>query len=310
MTALSTFLIVSGLYPQAGLSIIAAAISCLTLWNLVGKLKQTVWTFARVLEVNDTGILFDSRSDDRMLSETLDLFNHLISFFHSTAMELETRKLYYDRILKIMTHEMGNSITPVMTICADIRKHPEKYHGPRLQETIGIINNRMHGINRFLRAYHDLTHLPPLRLTEINTRDFMRNIRPLVEAELQARNLDTGLCRLTVSGTAVLNIDQDLMHQVIVNLLRNALDAVFEKDNPIVSITLSLSETRPYIAVEDNGYGIPPELLDELFQPFMTTKPNGTGVGLYLSRQIVRQHGGDLRLFSTPGKGTRVIIAL
>ena len=96
----------------------------------------------------------------------------------------------------------------------------------------------------------------------------------------------------------------------MVNLLRNALDAVADIDNALVIITLSTSDSRPYIIVEDNGCGILPEMHDELFQPFVSTKTDGTGVGLYLSRQIVRQHGGDLRLISAPGKGTRAIINL
>lgn len=310
MTVISTLLISNGLYPQGCFAIIGVTVACGILWNHVSRLKQIVWTFAKSLEVRDTTVVFDPYSDDPMLSETLEIFNNLISLFHSITMDLETRKLYYDRILKVMTHEMGNSITPIMTICMDVKKHPERYSGKKLQEAMTLVDKRTRGINRFLKAYHNLTHLPPLRIEKVDSHDFMQWLSPLVDVELRIRNLPVSICHLNVSGSIPLYIDSDLMSQVMVNLLRNALDAVADIDNALVIITLSTSDSRPYIIVEDNGCGILPEMHDELFQPFVSTKTDGTGVGLYLSRQIVRQHGGDLRLISTPGKGTRTIINL
>ena len=298
------------LYPQSIFAGIAVVIACFMLWNLVGRLKQVVWTFAKSLEVRDTTTTFDTATDDPVLSETLTGFNNLIALFHSTTMELETRKLYYDRILKIMSHEMGNSITPVIALCSDIKKHPDRYHGDRLTEAIDLIDSRSRGINRFLKAYYNLTHLPEPQTVSIDSREFIRLIKQLTDAELRARGLDTDIIRFIASTVVTLNIDTDLMSQVMVNLTRNALDAVSPVANPAVSFTISTSDGHPYIIIEDNGSGIDPAIRDELFQPFVTTKPDGTGVGLYLSRQIVRRHGGDLRLYSTPGSGTRAVIEL
>ena len=298
------------LYPQSIFAGIAVVIACFMLWNLVGRLKQVVWTFAKSLEVRDTTTTFDTATDDPVLSETLTGFNNLIALFHSTTMELETRKLYYDRILKIMSHEMGNSITPVIALCSDIKKHPDRYHGDRLTEAIDLIDSRSRGINRFLKAYYNLTHLPEPQTVSIDSREFIRLIKQLTDAELRARGLNTDIIRFIASTVVTLNIDTDLMSQVMVNLTRNALDAVSSVANPAVSFTISTSDGHPYIIIEDNGSGIDPAIRDELFQPFVTTKPDGTGVGLYLSRQIVRRHGGDLRLYSTPGSGTRAVIEL
>ncbi|MDE5844954.1 MAG: HAMP domain-containing histidine kinase [Muribaculaceae bacterium] len=298
------------LYPQSVFAVSGLLILCLILWHQVSKLKMVVWTFARSLEARDTMIAFNSKSDDPMLADVLETFNRLVVEFHKTSIELETGKQYYDRILKIMTHEMGNSITPIIALCSAIKKHPERYQGAKLQEAIELIDSRSQGIDRFLKAYYNLTHLPEPQIAAVDSRDFIYRIKMLAEAELQSRGIDRDICRFSVSASVKLNIDIELMSQVIINLIRNALDAVSDVESPSVGIAVSMSDGHPYIIVEDNGHGIDSEIRNNLFQPFFTTKPDGTGVGLYVSRQIVRRHGGDLHLYGKSGNGTRAIIEL
>lgn len=100
------------------------------------------------------------------------------------------------------------------------------------------------------------------------------------------------------------------MNQVMLNLLRNALDAIAEKDDGKIEVVATLSDMHPYLTITDNGGGITPEILTNIFQPFFTTKDGGSGIGLCLSRQIVRRHGGDLSINSQPGKATVVMITL
>lgn len=106
-----------------------------------------------------------------------------------------------------------------------------------------------------------------------------------------------------------IDIDADLMTQAVMNILRNALDAVAEVDNPKIDISVSISDGIPFISITDNGPGIPDAMKPNLFQPFFSTKPGGSGIGLSLSRQIARLHGGDLTLTSIPQHGTGVIIS-
>ena len=108
----------------------------------------------------------------------------------------------------------------------------------------------------------------------------------------------------------MLSIDPALMNQVMLNLLRNALDAVASTPNPRVEVVISVSDTHPYLTVSDNGEGIPEKVMDNLFQPFYTSKPGGSGVGLSICRQIVRRHGGELTIRSRVGKGTDAVITL
>ncbi|MDE7153143.1 MAG: HAMP domain-containing histidine kinase [Muribaculaceae bacterium] len=310
MSGMTAALVVSDRIAPAILSSLAAVILCLMLWNHVGRIKLMAWTFGRSLEENDTSARFDTASDDPVIQDTLASFNRCMVSFHKVTMDLETRKLYYDRILKIMTHEMGNAITPVLALCDDIRKHPDRYRGEQLTEAIELIDSLSHGINRFLKAYYTLTHIPEPQLVQVVASDFMSRVRRLINGEPQMRGIDMDVCRFMASESVTLNIDADLMGQVMVNLIRNALDSVASVDDPQVTVTISLSDGHPCIIVEDNGAGIDPAIRENLFQPFVTTKPEGSGVGLYVSRQIARRHGGDLRLFATPGRGATAVVEL
>lgn len=100
------------------------------------------------------------------------------------------------------------------------------------------------------------------------------------------------------------------MTQALMNLLRNSLDAVDGVDNPEISVVLSVSEGLQFVNVTDNGVGIPNSVKSNLFQPFITTKPEGSGIGLSLSRQIARLHDGDLTVADAYPHGTSVTLTL
>ncbi|MDE6267217.1 MAG: HAMP domain-containing histidine kinase [Muribaculaceae bacterium] len=310
VTALITWCFISGLFPQALLALGALAVGVVLLWNHAGKLKRIVWSFARSVDAGDTSVSFNTHSDDPEIRDILETFNGCIERFHETTMDLETRKHYYDRILMVMTHEMGNGITPVISLCDNIRKHPDRWQGERLAEAIELIESRSRGINRFLKAYYNLTHIPEPARTNIGAGEFMLRVKKLTDAELAVRGLPEDVCRFISPESIVLDIDTDLISQVMVNLIRNALDAVAQVKCPMVRVTVSVSDGSPCILVEDNGDGLDPSIRESIFQPFLTTKPDGTGVGLYLSRQIVRCHGGDLRLSSPAGGGCKAMIIL
>ncbi|MDE6423555.1 MAG: ATP-binding protein, partial [Muribaculaceae bacterium] len=158
--------------------------------------------------------------------------------------------------------------------------------------------------------YYTLTHLPEPELITVKAGDYFHNLRLMAEAELQSRGLAINTVQYVVPEDMMLSIDPALMNQVMLNLLRNALDAVASTPNPRVEVVISVSDTHPYLTVSDNGEGIPEKVMDNLFQPFYTTKPGGSGVGLSICRQIVRRHGGELTIRSRVGKGTDAVITL
>ena len=307
-TAMEIWLFVSGLWPQGCLMLIATAVCIATLLHLQSRLIGVMSAFVKSLEMNDTTMRVEAGGDTELqaMSESM---NRISELYHDNMRELQTRKLYYDRVLKIVTHEMRNGITPIVAISADMQTHPERYQGKAFAEASGLMHSQAEGIRRFLDAYYNLTHLPEPKLMEIRAGDYFKSLKKIYNAELERRGLPEETVSYTIPEDMVLTIDTSLMNQVMINLLRNALDAL-PNEGGTVKVVLSISDTRPYLNVTDNGTGMTQETVDSLFTPFFTTKPNGSGVGLAISRQIILKHGGSIRIQSRPSKGTTVTITL
>lgn len=308
--AVTAIMFRDGRWAEGCLTVLALAVCVAGLFSLIRKLVNVMSTFVSAMEANDTTMGFDFGRDDPAFRRMTASMNRIVELYRTNSVQLETSKLYYDRILKIMTHEMRNAVTPIIALASDMSSHQERYGEAERREALEIIREQSEGIRHFLDSYYTLTHLPAPKTEETDATAFFSKIRNIATIEAANRNLDPGICRMTVARGMTLNIDPALMSQALVNLIRNALDAVAERENPQVDIKVSSgADGRPYIVISDNGAGIPPEVADNLFQPFFTTKPGGSGVGLCLSRQIVRRHGGDIRPVSKPG-GTGAAFAI
>lgn len=305
---LSVWLFLSGLWAQGSLAGILALVCVIGIWSLQTRLIRMMSIFVSALEMNDTTLRIEADGDSE-LKEMSAAMNRISQLYRSNLRELETRKLYYDRILKIMTHEMRNGIAPLIALTADMENHPERYQGERLTEASALLHGQVEGIKRFLDSYYNLTHLPEPEIVTVKAHDYFETIKRLAISELRQRGLSETIIGFIVPEDMELNFDPALINQVMLNLLRNAFDAVDRRDGR-VEVVVTVSDMRPYITVKDNGGGIPAEIMENLFQPFYTTKADGSGVGLCLCRQIVRRHGGDIQIQSQPGRGTSVILSL
>ena len=308
-TAVAAMLLVKGMWAQGVLIMLLTVAALFGIWHLQTRLIRTMSGFVSSLELNDTTMRIDTGGDGE-LRRMSDAMNRISELYRRNLQELETRKLYYDRILRIMTHEMRNGITPLVAMTADMMEHPESYPRETIKEIARLMNGQVEGIRRFLDSYYTLTHLPEPEITTVKARDYFRNLRLMTEAELQNRGLASNTVQYVVPEDMMLSIDPALMNQVMLNLLRNALDAVATIPNPRVEVVISVSDTHPYLTVRDNGEGISEKVMENLFQPFYTTKEGGSGVGLSICRQIVRRHGGELTIRSRVGKGTDAVITL
>ena len=307
-TGVAVWLFLTGRWPWGCMALIAVGSCAAALWHLQSQLIHTMSAFVSALEMNDSTLRVNAGGDEELRKMT-EAMNRISELYRGNLRELETRKLYYDRILKIMTHEMRNGITPVIAITSDMADHPERYQGEALVEVASLMHGQTDGIRRFLDSYYTLTHLPEPCLEAVTAGEYFRSLRNIVSTELRQRGLDEDVVGYTVPEDMPLMIDCQLMTQVMVNLIRNALDALPEEGGK-VEVVATVSDARPILSVTDNGCGIPEDVVPNLFQPFYTTKPEGSGVGLSLSRQIVRRHGGELLLKSLPGKGTTVTVTL
>lgn len=265
--------------------------------------------FMDALDMNDTSIRF-AESHDPDINRMSHTMRRIMAVYSSSRMELETRKLYYDRILRIMTHEMRNAITPIVTLSADMKRNPDRYKGEDLSEAVSLISDESQSIRRFLDSYYELTHLPKPQIDTIDVMEFFTCIRKSFAIYLTDNGLGADIIDYTIPVDIQLRADRDLLGRLVTNVLRNAVQAVESVESPCIHVEVSVSEGHPYISIEDNGCGIPAEIMPNLFQPFFSTKPDGSGIGLCLSRQIARLHGGDFTITSTPTHGTKALITL
>lgn len=295
--------------PLLCLAAIMSAACVALVWHLSRKAIRQTMTFAKALEMKDFTLRF-AESDDKEINAMNESMNRIIALYRDGTNALETRKLYYDRILRVMTHELRNSITPICSLAEDMTLHPERYDGQNLMEALSVISYESNGIKHFLDSYYELTHLPRPEKKHTDAVTFFTKVRQTFLLKAGEAGLPESSISFAIAAGMTIDIDEALMHRVLTNLLTNALDAVKGVAEPAISVTASLPEWHPYITVSDNGCGMTPQTLDNIFQPFFTTKPEGNGIGLCLSRQIVRLHEGDIRVNSTPGHGTTFHITL
>ncbi|MBD5346557.1 MAG: HAMP domain-containing histidine kinase [Bacteroides sp.] len=265
-------------------------------------------SFAKAFDEADTTARMP-QSDDPELNELASTMNRLSEVNRTAMMSIETRKLYYDRILRIMTHEMRNSIAPIISLSADMANRYERYSAEDIAEAATLIHTQSEGIKRFLDAYYELTHLPQPEITVIEARDFFSSIRKIAVARAGELGISADAISIIVAQNLTFSADRDMLTRAIVNLIRNALEATSATPDPHIEITASVLNEYVNISVADNGPGIAPSVADSLFMPFITTKEGGSGIGLCLSRQIAKLHKGDLTLLDS-GRGATATLTI
>lgn len=216
------------------------------------------------------------------------------------------------RLIRVLTHEIMNSIAPITSLSDTMAGYfekngtacnPEDLDEQTIANTIkglAVIRERGSGLVNFVDSYRKLTHLHTPQRKDVELQLFLEKVKILLCAELNFSQISLNI-ELEQPGMRV-SIDENLFSQVLINLVRNAWEALESESNGSIMIKAREKETgRTLIEVIDNGPGIPAELLDKIFVPFFTTREHGSGIGLSLSRQIMRLHGGTLSVQSRPG---------
>ena len=222
----------------------------------------------------------------------------------------------WEKLIRVLTHEIMNSVTPITSLSGSMRQlleQSEKLEGEDLQDVqdcIRAIENRSKGLMSFTRAYRQFTSQPQVHREPTDMQQWLQDITNLLKSELDQKNIQ--LTIKTPKQSLELSIDQELLSRVLINLLKNAMEAVAENmDQKEIGISLTTDrEGNHLLAVADNGKGIPLEDLTNIFVPFYTTKKHGTGIGLSLSRRIMNAHGGRLTVWSKVGEGTVFTVVL
>ena len=161
-------------------------------------------------------------------------------------------------------------------------------------------------LHQFINDYQQLTKIPAPVPTDIELTSLVEEIRALFQSEFQKRKIE--FSAEIVPEDQIIRADANLLQQVIINLVNNGVEALENVENAELKFRSQPEMGRVQISITDNGTGIEPDVLDEIFVPFYTTKPQGSGIGLSLARQIMRMHGGKIRIASKKGKGTTVYL--
>lgn len=207
------------------------------------------------------------------------------------------------RLIRILTHEIMNSVAPITSISDSLLSKKESIP-VSAQEGIEVIRTTSRGLVRFVESYRQLTRIPAPNCRPFYLRPFLERMRTLA-LQCQEESVPVSIEIDVEPADLLLYADEDQIGQVVFNLLKNALQALSGEGQGEIRIEAREAESGAIVVdVSDNGKGMPAEVAENVFVPFFTTKQDGSGIGLSLSRQIMRLHGGSLILKSTRPEGT------
>ncbi|MFB6318429.1 PAS domain-containing sensor histidine kinase [Saccharicrinis sp. FJH54] len=228
--------------------------------------------------------------------------------------ELERKEIdSWVKLIRVLSHEIMNTLAPVTSIAQTLKGiWKEKVNTEKspvdeddIKSTIGgldVIGERGEALIRFVQSYRALTRAPEPKPDVIECHNFSDRLKILISPLKD--NFKGEITFKSPAADFMFTADEQMMVQVVINLVKNAIEALSSVPDPEIEISCNNTSGSTEIIVSDNGPGIPSEILDEIFIPFFTTKENGSGIGLSLSRQIMRLHGGTLKVNSTPETGT------
>ncbi|MEQ9102523.1 MAG: ATP-binding protein [Imperialibacter sp.] len=253
-------------------------------------------------------------------SITVKNTQYRIISFQDIRNELEERELdSWQKLIRVLTHEIMNSAIPISTLTSVIREMLEDEAGQPLPlsalddesakdvvDSLKTIENRSKGLVRFVEAYRSLTNIQPPRFEKIKVSTLFGEVEKLFLKDFDKKKIK--LETETSPAGLEITIDKDLFEQVLINLVKNAGEAVEATASPLIKMSATQDNGNVIISISDNGHGIPSDVLDNIFVPFYTTKKQGSGIGLSLSRQIIRLHKGTLTVNTELGKGTSFVV--
>ena len=241
--------------------------------------------------------------------------------FQNIRSELERTEVdAWQKLIRVLTHEIMNSVTPISTLADSLRgmlfsRNNDSFRGAEItpnqsqdiRQAIDIIHSRSGGLMEFVQSYRNLTQIPPPELELIQVRPLLENVKRLFNTRIEKEGiLFTIDCQ---PRDLEVWADPQMLEQILINLIINAIHALEDQSHKAISL---IGEITPFggveIKVKDTGKGIPEDQIDEIFIPFFSTKKEGSGVGLSISRQLIQAQGGHIQVKSEVGKGSEFVL--
>jgi nitrogen fixation/metabolism regulation signal transduction histidine kinase len=295
-------------------------------WKILQQLKPS---FTQLIEgIGDNGrklAEWKIGGESKMLSINvstnllLDLPHRLI-IIQDINQEIEQKEIEaWHKLIRILTHEIMNSVTPISSLTETAQSMLRNKDGilrkagelndeviSDIELALRTIQKRSEGLLEFVETYRTLSKIPKPVLAPVEIRSLLASVEQLMREEMVKNKI---LLNVKVNTkTSVVPMDRILVEQVLINLISNSIHALEGRPEP--AIILSAYNTEGYLIIEvyDNGCGIPDKVLGHIFVPFFSTRQEGSGIGLSLSKQIMSSHGGNITVKSIPQVETRFFL--
>lgn len=284
-------------------------------WN---RLKNRLSAFAEDIErIKDGGKKFiELKTGDKLIQLSTEVIpinlyakDYLIVSFQNIKDEIEQKEAEaWNRLIGVISHEILNSITPISSLsdtAYHMVAHKQTVTGEDLEDlkpALLTIKRRSEGLLDFVKDYRLIAELPSPVLKPNTIGEILKEIKVLMQPFTVEKNIKLKIEQ--TSSRITIDIDLKLIEQSLINLVTNSIYALEGVEKPVIEISYKLDQNKLYLEVSDNGKGIPPDLLEKVFVPFFTTRKNGSGIGLTITRNIMKMHQGSLEVSSIPFEKT------
>jgi signal transduction histidine kinase len=240
----------------------------------------------------------------------------LVSFQDITN-ELDKKELdSWQRLIRVLTHEIMNSISPITSLTSVIsgyfKKKDDDNPIPIKNIDHQIVSKTLSGLNTieetgkglldFVNKYRSLTSLPKPNICKFTIQSLFTKCKLLMESNIPD---NIKITNYAYPEDISITADYAQVEQILINLIKNAIEALSGNKNGTIHLKAFYADDGILIEVEDNGIGISGDIIEDIFVPFYTTKENGSGIGLSLSKQIMQNHAGTISVYSFPDEGSR-----
>lgn len=282
------------------------------------RLSQHLPQFAKEIDVIKTGgkKFIEIKIQDKLIQLSTEIIplnlyqdNYTIISFQNIKDEIEQKESEaWNRLIGVISHEILNSITPISSLSDTVNTMIKDKSAlttedlEDLKPAIQTIKRRSEGLLDFVKDYRLIAELPTPVLAYHTIGEILKHIKILMQPFAQGKNITLKVEQ--TSSKITLNIDLKLVEQALINLVTNSIYALQDIEHGAIEIAYRLETNKLYLEVSDNGKGVTPELLEKIFVPFFTTRKNGSGIGLTITRNIMKMHHGSLEVTSLPMEKT------
>ncbi|HEX7692218.1 MAG TPA: HAMP domain-containing sensor histidine kinase, partial [Sediminibacterium sp.] len=244
--------------------------------------------------------------------QTDDKKFQLVAFQNVNEALDENESRAWQKLLSVMTHEIMNSVAPISSLADTLKnrlqesvQHLDNSNGvvEDLEVGINTIKRRSEGLLKFAEVYRNLNKITTPNLKRVVVGDLFENMHNLMQPTLGQKGIEMEI--ILKDPAMTLEVDTNLVEQVLINLIVNAIEAVKDMNDPRIILSAAIAANgKPVVKVTDNGHGMSEEVMQNIFIPFFSTKKNGSGIGLSLCKQIMMLHKGNIHVQSVEGQGT------